>query len=119
MEKTIEQQIEYFSGLVEKCDNAIKGMDAVIASVHERRSALIEKRAQLNSLLALAKQSASEAGSASASASVGLGLTLLDKAIDAGLEVTEDYVERETARIERELEEQKKWKKEHPGKRKE
>ncbi len=116
MGATIEEQVTILDGLVAKCDKAIKGADEVIVFENEQRSALIEDRARLDALRELAKSSVpAPAADTKLVAEVGFVIAV-DRVVEKVRDAYDQKLDRDNARIEDRLREQREWKEQHPGK---
>lgn len=111
----IEKQIEDLRNFVITFDNVIKDMDNIIDIYQRQKITFIEKCAQLNALKdTLMSHSATNTKSVVAGLAVSGAIELVKYANDA-LNAAHDHVDKETARIEQKLKEQREWKAEHQG----
>ena len=135
MEKTtIEEQIGNISNFVITFDNVIKDMDNIIDIYQRQRITFIEKRAQFNVLKDILISSTSntskgvhplregvEAGatvigagivsSHPVAAAIIAGAVVINRKLDEAIK----EVDKQNARIEQTLKEQREWKDKHPG----
>ncbi len=112
---SIEEQIEDLSNFVITFDNVIKDMDNIIDIYQRQRITFIEKCAKLN---ALKDTLMSHSAANNKSVAGALTITAAIEAahfINNAINTAHDHVDKETARIEQKLKEQREWKAEHPG----
>jgi hypothetical protein len=118
MEKTmIEKQIEDFKNLVIAFDNLIKDMDNIIAFNQRQRTTFIEQRTQLNAQkdVLMSDRAAISKSVSGIAQGIKDAFGIPDGPIISLTNYAQNYVDRETARIEQTLKEQREWKAEHPG----
>lgn len=118
MEKTmIEEQIEDLRNFVITFDNIIKDMDNIIDFNQRQRITFIEQRTQLNAQKDILMSHPAAISKSVSGIAQGIkdAFGIPDGPIISAINYVQTYVDRETARIEQTLKEQREWKAEHPG----
>lgn len=102
---TTEKQIEALSNAVTRSNDLIEKMDAVIDFIQQRRIAFIEQRAQLNVLrdMLMPRPATKEVALI-----IGTGAAI-GYFVEKVIEVAEAKIDKDNAKVEQELKEQKEW----------